>query len=200
MAITTLQSGLFLTPFILCVLILYISGGTYYSLKSIPNNKFEKLLMAILFTPRVFARNLLRGNRGRNIFRISFWCLACDLNPGFSSNKPTLYLPDHGSKSLLKIQRISFNVDVDVITGRAYIGPNSLSKNLIELSFLQSKLPLIRWEAIVQTTAQTFRTKRCMNKYFFSDLFLADFWQKLWRGKIKLLWKVFQKCVVWSRL
>ena len=43
----------------LCVLILYISGGTY-SLKSTPNDRFfEKLFMAILFTLRVFARNLL---------------------------------------------------------------------------------------------------------------------------------------------
>ena len=56
----------------LCVLIfLYIRGGTY-SLKSTPNEKFsEKLFMAILFTLSVFAR----GNRRRNNFRISFWCL-----------------------------------------------------------------------------------------------------------------------------
>ena len=38
---------------------------------------------------RVFARNVLRGNRWRNTFRISFWCLTWDSNPGFSSNKPT---------------------------------------------------------------------------------------------------------------
>ena len=39
----------------LCVLILYISGGTY-SLKSTPNDRvIEKLLMAILFTLKVFA-------------------------------------------------------------------------------------------------------------------------------------------------
>ena len=80
----------------LCVLILYISGGTY-SLKSTPNDRFfEKLFMTILFTLRVFARNLLRGNRWRNTFRISFWCLTWDSNPGFSSNKPTHYLLDHG--------------------------------------------------------------------------------------------------------
>ena len=97
MAITTLQSKLltyFLTSLMLCVLILYISGGTY-SLKSTPNDKLlEKLFMAILFTLRVFARNLLRGNRRWNTFRISFWCLAWDSNPGFSSNKPTHYLLD----------------------------------------------------------------------------------------------------------
>ena len=49
--ITTLQSGLltqFLTPLMLCVLIINISGGTY-SLKSTPNDRFEKLFMAILF-------------------------------------------------------------------------------------------------------------------------------------------------------
>ena len=80
----------------LCVLILYISGGTF-SLKSIPNHRFfEKLFMAILFTLRVLARNLLRGNRRRNTFRILSWCLAWHSNPGFSSNKPTHYLLDHG--------------------------------------------------------------------------------------------------------
>ena len=80
----------------LCVLILYISGGDY-SLKSTPNDRvFEKLYMPILFTLRVFARILLRGNHRRNTFRISFWCPAWDSNPGFSSNKPTYYLLDHG--------------------------------------------------------------------------------------------------------
>ena len=29
--------------------------------------------------------------------RISFWCLACNSNPGFSSNKPRHYLLDHGN-------------------------------------------------------------------------------------------------------
>ena len=53
---------------------------------------FEKLFMAILFTLRVFARNLLGGNRRRNTFRILFWCLAWGSNPGFSSNMPTHYL------------------------------------------------------------------------------------------------------------
>ena len=48
-----------------------------------------------LFTLRVFARNLLRGSRRRNTFRIYFWCLAWNSNPGFSSNKPTHYQLDH---------------------------------------------------------------------------------------------------------
>ena len=49
----------FHTPLKLSVLILYIRGGTY-SLKSTPNDRFfEKLFMGILFTLRVFARNLL---------------------------------------------------------------------------------------------------------------------------------------------
>ena len=80
----------------LCVLILYISGGTYI-LKSTSNDRFfEKLFMAFVFTLRVFARNLLRENRRRNTFRISFWCLAWDSNHGFTSYKPTHYLLDHG--------------------------------------------------------------------------------------------------------
>ena len=47
------------------------------------------------FTLRVFARNLLRGNRRRNNF--SYFVLMSglwDSNPGFSSNKPTHYLLD----------------------------------------------------------------------------------------------------------
>ena len=91
----------------LCVLILYISGGTY-SLKSTPNDRFEKLFTTILFTLRVFARNLLRGNRRRNTFRISSWCLAWDSNPGFSSNKPTHYLLDHGDFNHSTNHSISF--------------------------------------------------------------------------------------------
>ena len=72
-----------------------------YSLRSTPNDRFfEKLFMAILFTLRVFVRNLLRRNRRRNTFRISFWCLAWDTNPDFSSNKPTHYPLEHGNFKL----------------------------------------------------------------------------------------------------
>ena len=79
-----------------CVNFLYISGGTY-NLKSTPNDRFfEILFMAILFTLRISVRNLLRAYCRRNTFRISFWCLAWDSNPGFSSNKSTHYLLDQG--------------------------------------------------------------------------------------------------------
>ena len=44
----------------LCVLILYISGGTY-GLKSTPNDKFfEKLFVAILFTQNFFQKSAER--------------------------------------------------------------------------------------------------------------------------------------------
>ena len=49
--------------------------------------------------------NLLRGNRRRNTFRISFWCLAWDSNPGFSSNKPTHYLLDQRLNSLTLLNK-----------------------------------------------------------------------------------------------
>ena len=66
-----------------------------------PNDRlfFEKLFMAILFTLRVFARNLLRGNR---IFILCIFFVFCfDVRPGtrtlaFKSNKPTHYLLDYG--------------------------------------------------------------------------------------------------------
>ena len=78
----------------LCALILYVSGGTY-SLTSTPNDRF---FMAVLYTLRIFARNLLRESRRRNIFLFYF---IFDDWPGirtqaFGSNKPTHYLLDHG--------------------------------------------------------------------------------------------------------
>ena len=110
LAITTLQSGIltqFLTPLMLCVLILYKTGGTY-SLKSPPNERFfEKLFMAILFTLRTFARNLLGGNRRRNTFSILFWCLAWGSNTGFTSNEPSQYLLDYGEFYWVELKNIS---------------------------------------------------------------------------------------------
>ena len=78
------------------VLILYISDGNYNLMSTLNERFFEKLFMAILFTLRAFVRNLLRGNRRRNTFRILFWCLAWGSTPGLTSNKPTHYLLDHG--------------------------------------------------------------------------------------------------------
>ena len=73
------------------------------SLKSTPRIRFfEKLFMAILFTLRVFARNLLRGNRRRNLFCILFWCPNWGSYPRFTSNKPTHYLLDHGDNNWVK--------------------------------------------------------------------------------------------------
>ena len=54
----------------LCVLILCKGGGTY-SLKSAPYDRFLRnlcTLMTILYTLRVFTRNMLRVSRRRNIF------------------------------------------------------------------------------------------------------------------------------------
>ena len=84
---------------------LYIRGGT--SLKSTPNDRyFDKLFMATFIYSQSFARNLLRGNRRRNTFRICFWCLAWGSNPGFSSNKPTHYLLDHGDFLVLHLYNL----------------------------------------------------------------------------------------------
>ena len=48
---------------------------------------------------KVFARNLMRGYRRRNTFRILILCLTWGSKPGFSSNMPTHYLLDHGDFS-----------------------------------------------------------------------------------------------------
>ena len=55
---------------------------------------FEKLLMAISFTLKVFTRNLLRGSQRRNILKIlaSRRCLTWSLNLGLKFKDPTHYL------------------------------------------------------------------------------------------------------------
>ena len=63
----------------------------------------ERQIFWETFHDRVFARNLLRGNRRGNTFRISFWCLAWNSNPGFSSNKPT-----HGDSKSPQVNTIYF--------------------------------------------------------------------------------------------
>ena len=53
----------------LCVLILYVSGGTY-SLTSTSSKFLGNFFMAALFSPGDYARSLLRGNSPRNILFI----------------------------------------------------------------------------------------------------------------------------------
>ena len=83
------------TTYVVCVNFIHEWWDLQFKVDS-ERQIFEKLFMAILFTLRVFARNLLRGSRRRNTFCILFWCLAWGSNPGFSSNKPTHHLLDHG--------------------------------------------------------------------------------------------------------
>ena len=72
-----------LTLLMSCALILYVSGGLY-SLTSTPNVRFlRSFSLQVLFTVRVFGRNLLRGNCRRNIFfilrfdGIQIWDFLC---------------------------------------------------------------------------------------------------------------------------
>ena len=113
----------------LCVLILYISGRTYSS-KSTPNDRFlEKLFMAILFILRVFARNLLTRNLRRNTFCILFVCLVSSSNPGFISNRPTLYLLEYGDH--LKVYMLLFDYFSNFLLGKHFLITNeSLGKFL----------------------------------------------------------------------
>ena len=59
-----------LTPFMLCALILYMSVGDLQHRDDSEQQFFSlrNFFMAILFTPSVFARNLLRGSHWKNIF------------------------------------------------------------------------------------------------------------------------------------
>ena len=70
---------------VLCVLILYINGGTY-SLKSTPNYMifFEAIDGNLEFLPYICWEEI-----------VLFWCLAWGSNPG-TSNEPTHYLLDYG--------------------------------------------------------------------------------------------------------
>ena len=66
-----------------------------WRLTSTPNNRFlRNFLMTVLFVLRAFARNLLRGNRRRNIFGFSFLMTALGYEPrlwGLISRLTTYY-------------------------------------------------------------------------------------------------------------
>ena len=84
------------TTYVVCVNFIHMWRDLQFKVNSEQQIFLRKFSWQFLFTLRVFARNLLRGNCRRNTFRILFWCLAWGSNPGFSSNKPTHYLLDHG--------------------------------------------------------------------------------------------------------
>ena len=73
----------------LCVLFLYISGGTYSSKVDSERQTWETFHDNFINTQSFCQKSVERGNRRRNTFRILLWCLAWGSNPGFSSNKPT---------------------------------------------------------------------------------------------------------------
>ena len=71
-SLQTFRQDYDLASHICCVrLILYMTGGTY-SLKSTPNVRFFKETFHdnFIFSLRVFASNLLRGSRRRDIFHV----------------------------------------------------------------------------------------------------------------------------------
>ena len=83
----------------LCALILYASGGTY-SLTSTPNDRFLRNFYHGRF---IHSQNLCQKYAATNspdnyfLFIIRFDVWPGGSNPGFSSNKPTHYLLDHGN-------------------------------------------------------------------------------------------------------
>ena len=82
-------------------LILYVCGWTYSLTSVTVNVVFERkvlknFFMEVLFTLKIFATNLLRGYRWRNIvFHIPFRCLTCDTNSS-TSNMSIHYLLYYG--------------------------------------------------------------------------------------------------------
>ena len=79
----------------LCVLILYISEGTY-SLKSAPSDRFfEKLCMAIFIYPQSFCQKSFERKSSKKYFLYFVLMSGLGFDP-FTANKPTHYLLDYG--------------------------------------------------------------------------------------------------------
>ena len=74
------------TTYVVCVnFYKCVEGPTYINSEW---QILDKLYISIFFTLKVFARNLLRGSRLRNIFIFPFWYLMWGINPRFTSNSP----------------------------------------------------------------------------------------------------------------
>ena len=80
------------TTYVVCVNFIQEWRDLQFKVDSKRQIFWETFLRQFLFTLRVFARNLLKGNHRKNTFRILFWCLALGSNSGFLPNKPTHYL------------------------------------------------------------------------------------------------------------
>ena len=71
-----------LSQHLYCVmLILYMSNRTYNLKATSYDRFFEKLLMTILFTFKVFARNLLTGSSQRKFFLYFVYLAQTDFEP-----------------------------------------------------------------------------------------------------------------------
>ena len=86
------------TTHVVCVKFYTWAAGPSVQCRLRMKNFLRNFFMARLFTLRVLARNLLRGNRRSDIFffHISLWCLTWDSNPILKFNKPTHYLRVYG--------------------------------------------------------------------------------------------------------
>ena len=91
------------TTYVVCVYFIHEWRDLQFQIDSERQIFLRNFSWQFVFTLRVFARNLLRGHRRRNTFRILFWCLAWGSNPGFTSNKPTHFLLDHGNFKVLPV-------------------------------------------------------------------------------------------------
>ena len=103
----------------LCVLILYISGGTY-SLKSTPNERFfwETFHGNFIYSQRFSQKSAERKSPKKYFFCILFWCLAWDSNPGFSSNKPSSNLYSYSKFEVWKFEVVfiyKLNITYNVV-------------------------------------------------------------------------------------
>ena len=109
----------------LCVLILYISGGTY-SLKSAPNERFfeEHFLIVVLCSQNKFAER-------RMSWKKCFFIYPNRMN--FTSNKPTHYLLDCGELTQLN-SGYMVNISEDVNRKQAKI-EHKLKLSTLFLSF-----------------------------------------------------------------
>ena len=95
----------------LCVLILYISAGTY-SFKSTSNDRFfEKLFHGGFIYFQSFCQKSAEWKSPKKYFFSYFVLMSgLGLEPWLSSNKPTHYLLDHGDFSRVSLARFKFDL------------------------------------------------------------------------------------------
>ena len=84
------------TTYVVCVIFIHKWRDLQFKVDSERQLFWETFNGNFIYSQSFWQKSAERKSNRRNTFRILFWYLAWDLNRGFSSNKPTHYLLDHG--------------------------------------------------------------------------------------------------------